>query len=200
MIRAWHVIMDVHDHASQRCWSTFACCYARFAGSTRTSQQRYFQGQKCLLSIFGSSFYPFYKKPSPCPLRAWTWETFYEVFFVIWTQLVIISRERRVLRSPITCVLTHFIVSLISRRMRQCRCGSNVFPLTLGQIFFYNIVLIAEGSTFTTSQTLQAHRAGVSGIHLEMGSAMRTRNETPDLLTVTHQNGFRSTIHSACQP
>lgn len=35
---------------------------------------------------------------------------------------------------------------------------------------------------------------------VKLGRAMRPDSKRSELLTVTHQNGFHSTIHSACQP
>jgi len=65
--------------------------------------------------------------------------------------------------------------------------GSSVLPTHFEPMGVY---VISKTSNHYDIANATSQWAVVSGIHREMGSAMKTSSETLVLLTVTHQNGF----------
>lgn len=118
---------------------------------------------KCFEILFSNiSWGIFTREPYHCPFRGNDeYAHSLRYAYTIWTQLVISSRERQVLRSPITRCLTHIIISLISRLVDNDVVGSSVFPTHFGPMGFWGNSRVL---TVPTSQTL------VSGIRRETGS------------------------------
>ena len=128
-MKTW-IVIDQHNHAFQLRCSTFAFCYVRIALLCSHYAEAKFLRSEFFEIVFGyhTRGKAFTREPNHCPFQGSNkCLHLLRYAFTIWTQLVIYSRERQVLRSPITRRLTQIMPAHIAA-IGIDLVGSSVLP------------------------------------------------------------------------